>query len=254
MPSRLALLTTIVILSTGPMFSSEQPGIPPEQELPFRKINFKVLDLKTNETLALGEETIIVASGNISKNTEYYTLGKRRSIIQVEAAKSNLSDLTISEYKFRNLQTGESVELTMPTPPTARLTYTPKASEKPQKFEYKWTPKTIVGKTLHHFIVRHWQDLLAGRSPEFALFVPMKRDQFKFRVRVDREIKVRDQQTRVVSLEPANWAMRALVPRMDFFYAIRNGLPVLIRYEGATTVAINGDDQKEVAIEFEYES
>jgi hypothetical protein len=41
---------------------------------------------------------------------------------------------------------------------------------------------------------------------------------------------------------------------MDFFYTVKSGIPVLVRYEGATTVAINGDDKKEVAIEFEYES
>jgi hypothetical protein len=82
----------------------------------------------------------------------------------------------------------------------------------------------------------------------------MKRDQFKFRVRKDRDIQLKEQTAHVVSLEPANWAIRALVPRMDFFYTVKNGVPVLVRYEGATTVAINGDDKREVAIEFSYES
>jgi hypothetical protein len=142
----------------------------------------------------------------------------------------------------------------MPSPPLARLKYTAKTNDKPENFEYRWSSQTVVGKTLHHYIVRNWANLLGGKSPEFELFVPMKRDHFKFRVRRDRDVKLRDLQAHVISLEPSNWAIRALVPRMYFFYTVKSGIPVLVRYEGATTVAINGDDKKEVAIEFEYES
>jgi hypothetical protein len=247
----LPLLSSVFAFATA---YSQEVAPPPEQELPFKKIIFRVLDIKTNAPLALGVETIEVTHGKITKNTDYFTAGKSRDVIQSESATTDLKNLTISEYKFKNSQTGEQVELLMPSPPLARLKYTAKTNDKPENFEYRWSSQTVVGKTLHHYIVRNWANLLGGKSPEFELFVPMKRDHFKFRVRRDRDVKLRDLQAHVISLEPSNWAIRALVPRMDFFYTVKSGIPVLVRYEGATTVAINGDDKKEVAIEFEYES
>jgi hypothetical protein len=225
-----------------------------EQELPFKKIIFTVLDIKTKKPLATGFETISIQSGQITKNTEYYSVPPKRSLIQSELAVSDLKTLTLQQYRFNNIQTGENVELAMATPPTARLVYKSSSVSKPENFEYQWTSRTIVGKTLHHFIVRNWINLLDGKSPEFDLFVPMKRDHFKFRVRHDREAAFQSAPLSVISLEPSNWAIRALVPRMEFFYALKNGLPVLKRYEGRTTVTIDGDDQREVAIEFDYET
>jgi len=247
---------TAFLLLTIPQTMALGQSVPAnyESELPFKKIIFRVLDIKTNSELASGVETIAYKNGSITKNTGYYTSDKNRSIIQTELATTTLANLTINEYRFKNNQTGEQVELAMTTPPVALVNYTPKKDDKTQKSEFRWTDRTIIGKTLHHYIVRNWPSLIAGKSPDFDLYVPMKRDLFKFRVRKDRDIQLKDQTAHVVSLEPANWAIRALVPRMDFFYAVKNGVPVLVRYEGATTVAINGDDKREVAIEFSYES
>lgn len=247
--------TALLIFMSQISIASAQPTLlAQESELPFKKIIFRVLDIKSHNELANGIETIAYKNGSITKNTEYYTPDKNRTIIQTELATTILANLTINEYRFKNNQTGEQVELSMTSPPLATVSYTQKRDEKPQKSEYRWTDRTIIGKTLHHFIVRNWASLIAGKSPDFDLYVPMKRDQFKFRVRKDRDVQIKDQTAHVVSLEPANWAIRALVPRMDFFYAVKNGVPVLVRYEGATTVAINGDDKREVAIEFSYES
>ncbi len=244
----------LIVMSHLSIASAQTSPLAQESELPFKKIIFRVLDIKSHNELASGIETIAYKNGSITKNTEYYTTDKNRTIIQTELATTTLANLTINEYRFKNNQTGEQVELSMTSPPLATVSYTQKRDEKPQKSEYRWTDRTIIGKTLHHFIVRNWASLIAGKSPDFDLYVPMKRDQFKFRVRKDRDVQIKDQTAHVVSLEPANWAIRALVPRMDFFYAVKNGVPVLVRYEGATTVAINGDDKREVAIEFTYES
>lgn len=250
----LPIFVISTLITATPLLASKGSELTPEGELPFKKILFRVVDLKSNQPIAHGVETINIDDGKITKNTEYYTPGKRSSIIQSEVATSNLKNLAVSEYRFKNNHTGEQVELLMKAPPVARLTYIAKASDPPQQFEYRWSDRTVVGKTLHHFIVRNWRHLLDGKSPEFELFVPMKRDHFKFRIRRDREVKINDQMTQLISLEPANWAIRAFVPRMEFFYVTRQGLPVLVRYEGATTVTINGDDKREVVVDFEYES
>ena len=56
-----------------------------------------------------------------------------------------------------------------------------------------------------------------------------------------------------VSLELDNWALRQLAPSMMFYYRERDGLPVLERYEGPTTVVIDNDANRKVIIDFQYE-
>lgn len=251
MRTSLYILPFWLFICKGTVFASE---IPAEKDLPFKKIKFQVLDLKTKEPLARGEESITYNDGKITKITEYFSTGKNPSILQSEMATTRLSNLNVLEYRFKNSQTGEMVELTMPTPPDASVVYSAKQGDPPKKSEYKWSERTIIGKTLHHFIVRNWKAIIAGEKPDFDLFVPMKRDQFKFRLRKKGEERYKNKTTHLVSLEPANWAIRALVPRMHFFYAVQDGIPVLLKYEGATTVAIDGDESREVAIDFEYET
>ena len=246
------LAFSIASALNGMETSNKQVSI--ENDLPFKRIVFRVLDYKNSQLIASGVETINVQNGVITKSTEYYAAEKERPIIQSESAITDLKTLLTREYMFKNITTGEQVQLSMKDPPLAKLVYVPKANEKAQIFEYKWGNNTVIGKTLHHYINRNWSNLMSGKQPEFELFVPMKRDHFKFRIRRDRTVTHKNQSTHVISLEPTNWAIRALVPRMEFFYVVRDDLPLLVRYEGATTVTINGDDKREVAIEFNYES
>ena len=222
------------------------------KELPFKKITFKIRDPKSGEELAWGEEAIQCRDKTLTKSTQYYLPGDTKKVIQSETSVANLDNLQVLDYKFSNATTGEQVELTMKKPPVAEISYVEKLEKKPERSEYKWTERTIIGKTLHHFIIRKWNEIIRGNEPDFDLFVPMKRDYFGFRVRKDREAKVGGKTTQVISLEPKNWAIRKLVPRMQFHYAVVDGIPRLVRYEGATTVAINGDDSREVTIDFDY--
>jgi len=239
--------------STENVLAQQITPVDVEQELPFKKIIFKVLDPKSGEELAWGEETIQCREKILTKSTQYYLPGASKKVIQTESSVANLENLQVREYKFSNESTGERVDLSMAQPPIAELVYVEKPNKNPERSQYKWTDRTIIGKTLHHYIVRKWNDIIRDAAPDFDLFVPMKRDYFGFRLRKDGETKIRGQIAQVISLEPKNWAIRKLVPRMHFHYVVINGIPQLVRYEGATTVAINGDETREVAIEFNYE-
>ena len=253
MGSYITLVSVIFYLNFFAVaFSQEIIPVSVEKELPFKKITFKVLDLKSGGELAWGEETIECHENLLKKSTLYYLPGTGKKVIQSESSVVSLDRLQVKEYMFSNGTTGEKVDLTMREPPVAELVYVEKPNKSPERSRYKWTERTIIGKTLHHFIVRKWNDLIRDERPEFDLFVPMKRDSFGFRVRRERETKLGGQVAQVISLEPQNWAIRKLVPRMNFYYVVVDGLPRLSRYEGATTVAINGDSDREVAIDFDY--
>ena len=57
-----------------------------------------------------------------------------------------------------------------------------------------------------------------------------------------------------ISLELDQWALRQLAPSMLFMYKEVSGVPRLERYEGPTTVTIDGDPDRKVRIEFRYQT
>jgi steroid 5-alpha reductase family enzyme len=229
-----------------------------QKELPFKRIEFVVKDLAKQEVLSVGRETIVFEGDVISKNTEYFLTSTLpaddKESVQTEQSKVQLSDLRILDYYMINRQVGEEVKLApVNGSEKYQAEYRPKKDTPMTKDQIEWTKKMIVGKTLHHLIVRKWSEIKQSKDVEFRLLVPMKRDSFSFRVRKSSDITDKNKiTTSVLSLEPTNWAIRSLVPKMDFHYQVLDSLPTLVRYEGATTIPINGDDKRLVSIDFSY--
>lgn len=224
------------------------------EDIPYSKITFEVYDAKSKDLISSGTETIQFDGKNIQKTTQYFSADAQHKLLQTEECSFDDKSLRIVHYSMNNEATGESVLLQMPpASDEASVTYRPDSKKKPEESSYKWTSQTVVGKTLHHIIVRQWRSILKDEAAKFDLFVPMKRDHFAFRVRNDRSY-VKDGATYyVLSLEPQNWAIRSLVPEMDFHYREVDGVPRLDRYEGATTITIDGKENRKVTIDFHYE-
>ena len=229
--------------------------IPPEKELPFKKIRFTVSDAKTGKGLTRGVETIELNDGVLSKNTTYWPVDDEKNIIQDESCAFDVKTLRPRSYSFRNKFSGESVTMSgSGSSPWSEKIFYREAVNKPEVVTpFTWNPDIIIGKTLHHVIVRSWKLLSQGGARTFDLFVPMKRDQFKFRVVKKASPQEDDPRSMTVSLELDNWALRQLAPSMLFYYRERDGLPVLERYEGPTTVVIDNDANRKVIIDFQYE-
>jgi hypothetical protein len=87
------LISLYLLSSVFALTNAYSQEVTPEQELPFKKIIFRVLDIKSNAPLALGVETIEVTPGKITKNTEYFTADKSRDVIQSESATTDLKNL-----------------------------------------------------------------------------------------------------------------------------------------------------------------
>ncbi|MCX6124775.1 MAG: hypothetical protein NTV34_08505, partial [Proteobacteria bacterium] len=225
-----------------------QPAI----ELPFSMIKFRVTDKKTNKEISWGEETLKYQNKVLTKSTEYFPPGTERKIIQIETSVVDLDDLKVSDYLMGNKLSGEQAILKMTDGKSAVVTYQETPDKKATESRYQWSEKTIIGKTLHHYIVRHWNDIVSKKPTDFDLFVPMKQKEFGFRTKLLRTYDKAGTFYHVISLEPQNWAIRAFVPQMDFHYAVINGLPRLDHYEGATTITIDGDDKRIVTIDFTY--
>ena len=222
-----------------------------KQELPFSRIDFTVKDLKSGKEIAWGEESIVYDSGTITKATLYYPPGTERKVLQEETSKVALASLEVKEYLLSNKASGEKATVEMISK-TATVSYQEKPADKPKTMSYEWTPQSIIGKTLHHYIVRYWDKIIAGKAPDFNLLVPMKMDHFMFRTRLKSADQVDGKNLYVISLEPASWAIRNFVPQMDFNYRIVDGAPLLVSYVGATTITIDGDDKRLVTINFSY--
>lgn len=222
-------------------------------ELPFKAINFSVLDWKTKKPISDGTETINYSDGVISKKTIYWRPGDKNNIIQEESCSFDIKTLRPKAYKFTNKFTGESVLLSGRGYWADSINYRESQSRPEVVTPFPWEPKLIIGKTLHHLIVRAWSVLQDGQSKSFPLFVPMARDQYGFRVVKRKNASLNGATATVLSLELDNWALRQLAPEMLFYYVERSNLPLLERYEGPTTVVTDENKDKKVTIEFSYE-
>ena len=229
--------------------------VAPENELPFKAIYFEVRDLKSGKELSRGTETIDRRGDLLAKETTYWLASDQNTIIQKEQATFSLSSLQPQTYRFENFQSGELVTLVSKAPDSKDIAilYRPTKGAKEETTQIKWTSDLVIGKTLHHVIVRAWDSLIKGDPRAFPLFVPMKRDQYKFRV-ISRPMPKTSDGLTAISLELDQWALRQLAPSMLFMYKEVSGVPRLERYEGPTTVTIDGDPDRKVRIEFRYQT
>ncbi len=229
--------------------------VAPENEIPYKAIHFEVRDLKSGKNLSNGTETINRRGDQLSKETIYWLGLDKSTVIQRELATFSLSTLKPQDYQFENLQSGESVSLAQVSPNSddIMIRYRPAKGLKDETTQIRWTSDLVLGKTLHHVIVRAWEALLNGKSRAFPLFVPMKRDHYRFRV-ISRSKVKRPDDTQTISLELDQWALRQLAPEMLFIYKEVSGVPRLERYEGPTTVTIDGDADRKVVIDFSYQT
>ena len=227
----------------------------PALELPFKAIHFEVRDLKSGKELSRGTETISRQGDQLSKETVYWLWSNPNTIIQKEVATFSLTNLRPQAYRFENFQSGESVSLTSDASNSKNILilYRPTKGAKEEATKIEWSDSLVIGKTLHHVIVRAWEALSKGEPKAFPLFVPMKRDQYNFRVISRPKSKSHDGWT-AISLELDQWALRQLAPSMLFMYKEVEGVPRLERYEGPTTVNIDGDADRKVIIDFRYQS
>lgn len=248
--------TTFLIL--GAMLQMVSPANAAEtkfaDDIPYSKITFEVYDAKSKDLISSGIESIQFDGITIQKTTQYFSANSPQKLLQTEECLFENKSLRIINYSMSNEATGETVLLKMPVDSKeAVVTYKPNSKSKVEESVYKWTDQSVVGKTLHHIIVRQWRSILKDDYALFDLFVPMKRDHFAFRVRKD-STYVKDSVTyHVLSLEPQNWAIRSLVPKMDFHYHEVDGVPRLDHYEGATTITVDGKEDRKVTIDFHYQ-
>jgi hypothetical protein len=228
-----------------------------DMELPYKYISFIVKDAKTGKPISEGREDLKQENGYMTKTTKYWLFGDHnKSVIQEETCSFELKSLRPRYYKFQNAKTGEFVSLSglNESAFAENLRYKDAADKPEVSGTFAWKSGMIFGKTLHHLIVRSWSKLVKNEHESFPLYVPMKRDQYVFRVSKKSDKTTADVVTRVISLEPDNWAFRQLAPSMLFFYAEKNGVPTVVRYEGPTTVTVDKDSDRKVVIEFAYDS
>jgi hypothetical protein len=251
------LLIQILLPGSADRVYATSQKVTDNADLPFRFISFVVKDAQTDRPLSEGREDISFQNGVMTKSTSYWRFGdSKKDVIQEEVCSFAIGSLRPIKYRFQNKITGEVVELNGDANAqfAERLIYQGSAGAPKVEGSFSWQNGMIFGKTLHHLIVRSWGSLLEGRSQAFTLFVPMKRDDFRFRV-IKKESSIGEPKNllHLISLEPDNWAVRQLAPAMRFYYSDKEAVPMLMRYEGPTTVVVDNDANRKVVIEFAYD-
>lgn len=207
-------------------------------------IRFDVSDARTGEALYTGVERISVRDGQVRKRTVYRAA--ERGEVMVEEVSYDLATLQVDAFTSEHRDDGERLSLRREGK-RLMIEYLPREGDATRRDEQLvWGQDTRLGKTLHHMIVRHWNELVAGAAVDFDLLVPSKFDSYRFRL-IEQPRSADG--NRVFRLEPESWVVRQFVAPMDFHYDEQRRA---VRYEGPSTVDFSSDPDQRVVIRFSY--
>lgn len=206
-------------------------------------IRFDMSDAGSGKMLYSGVERISVRDGTVRKRTEYRAAD--RGAVMVEEVSYDLSSLQVDAFTSEH-RGGERLSLRREGKRLI-IEYVPRDGGAPKRDErLTWGEDTRLGKTLHHMIVRHWDELTGGRVVSFDLLVPSKFESYRFRLVEQPASRAGD---RVFRLEPESWIVRQFVAPMDFHYDDERRA---VRYEGPSTVDFSSNPDQRVVIRFSY--
>lgn len=220
------------------------PGVASAELSDGQLIRFDVSDARTGEVLYSGVERISVRDGQVRKRTVYRAA--ERGEVMVEEVSYDLATLQVHAFTSEHRESDERLSLRREGKRLV-IEYVPRDGGATRRDEQlQWGPDTRLGKTLHHMIVRHWDEMVAGRTVDFDLLVPSKFDSYRFRLIEQPRSEAGDH---VFRLEPQSWAVRQFVAPMDFHYDQERRA---VSYEGPNTVDFSRDPDQRVVIRFSY--
>jgi hypothetical protein len=207
-------------------------------------IRFTVSDAATGEALYSGVEHVSIDARTVHTRTVYRAEG--RGEVKIEEVRYDLDTLEVDAFTSEDRAGGERVALRRAGKQLLIEYVARQGGETVRDDRLKWGAETRLGKTLHPMIVRHWDELVAGRAVSFDLLVPSKFESYRFRLVQQPRSPAGN---RVFRLEPEAWLVRQFVPPMDFHYdEVRRA----VQYEGPSTVDYEGNPKRRVVIRFSY--
>lgn len=208
------------------------------------KMDFQIRDPATREVFFQGYERVTDNGPNTRKETFFFDVNLKE--VLVEDAVYNRESLRMENYNSQSPMTGE--ETIMKTDGNSiQIKFRPKSGDSFKETTLSWTPDTIHGKVFDDLIVRNWDKLLQGQKLKFDLILPFRLESRGFQIFHNRRTTAEGQDLEVFSLQVQNILLRALIPKMEFYYA-RSPKPVLKIFTGPSGLPIKGKPNQMVEI------
>ena len=106
----------------------------------------------------------------------------------------------------------------------------------------------VIDGGLTYFFIKHWDNLMKGKTEEFNFITPSKLDYFRFRVYKDSITTIGGRQGMRLILEPGSFILRAFVDPIIIVYALDN--KGILYYKGISNV--NDENGKSYSVEINY--
>ena len=106
----------------------------------------------------------------------------------------------------------------------------------------------VIDGGLTYFFIKHWDNLMKGKTEEFNFITPSKLDYFSFRVYKDSITTVGGRKGMRLILEPSSFILRAFVDPIIIVYALDN--KDILYYKGISNV--NDENGKSYSVEINY--
>lgn len=208
------------------------------------KMEFQIRDPATREVFFKGYEKFTDTGPNARKETFFYDSTNKE--VLVEDAVYNRETLRMESYISRSQLTGEETILTSEGN-ALKIRYRAEGDDPYQETKLAWTTDTFHGKVFDDLIVRNWDSLMQGRTLKFDLILPFRLEARGFQIFHSRRLNREGQDLEVFSLQPQNFLLRALVPKMEFLYTA-GPKPQLKIFTGPSVIPIQGETNRMVEI------
>ncbi len=100
-----------------------------------------------------------------------------------------------------------------------------------------------------NFIIKHWDELIAGEIFRREFLIPSMMDFIKFRIYQDKVVNENGQSLRVINIEPDSFLIRAFAGTTKLFYD--GETPKLRKFDGVSNMRDGNGDNFKVKIRYE---
>ncbi|HYX39727.1 MAG TPA: hypothetical protein VE954_42070 [Oligoflexus sp.] len=207
-------------------------------------MEFQIRDPATREVFFQGFEKVHDTGASTRKETFFFD--KARKEVLMEDAVYNRETLRMETYVSRSSVTGEETVLKTEGK-SLKISYRAEGDAPFKETTLSWNADTFHGKTFDDLIVRNWDNLLQGKMLKFDLVLPFRLESRGFQIFRTKRTNLDGQDVEVFALQPQNFLLRALVPKMEFFYA-PGTRPQLKMFSGPSVIPIQGETNRTVEI------
>jgi len=158
------------------------------------------------------------------------------------------NNVFMPEFALQNSENGHK-EITRYIQSEYEVRFSKKESDKEELARLNYPENGISDAGFDNFIIKHWEQLVAGETFKRDFLIPSMMDFIKFRIYQDVIIEEEGESLRVINIEPDSFLIRAFAGTTKLFY--EKETPKLKKFDGVSNMRDSNGENYKVTIRYE---